>query len=197
MVVYVLAIDNGAGGTIQVPLVTAPLGYPHVQVDDGTGTLIDIPNVPPAAPPVGRFPVDDGQGGTLLIDFTVLQATGEGPGVSFLAYVGSRINDRWRMVQLGDHSLIQFDLFDDDGPIDLNNALLLEVDCRRADRTTLTKTGTSEIPPGGTVESRLVAQLDAGDVQSFGEWLMQAHVILSGGREFRSQVRRVPGEANV
>lgn len=198
MVTYALPVLDENGAQILVPLTTDPLGYPHVFYLDENDQPVHVPNVPPEAPPVGKHPVFDENGVQIgLVAFVVVDATGEGPSVLLDAYLGRRVTDRWRMVQLGDHSRIEFELFDDNGPVDLTGAGVLEVICRRADRSVLTRTATSETPAGGTVPSRVVAQLTTGDVQSFGEWLMQARVVLAGGREFRSAVRRVMVEPNV
>lgn len=197
MTLYALPLLDENGATVLVPAQLGTLGYPHAVFLDELGAPIEIPNVPPEAPPVGKFPMLDELGAQILVPWVPIDAAGEGPVLLLTGYVGRRVSDRWRMVQLGDHSRIEFDLFDDAGPLDLTGAALLEVVCRRADRSTLTRTATAETPPGGTVPNRVVAQLTTGDVQSFGDWLMQAHVILAGGRELRSEVRRVPVLANV
>ena len=197
MPTFGLPVFDELGVKRLVPLVDGSLGYPHVVVLDELGASIEIPNQPPEAPPVGRFPVLDESGAVHLVAFEVVDATGPGVRVRLTAYVGRRVTDRWRAMQLGDHSLLEFDLFDAAGPIDLTGATLLEVQCRRADQTTLTRPGVATTPAGATVPYRLECQLQAGDVQSIGDWLMNAHVILSGGREFRSEVRRVTVAANV
>lgn len=196
MVLYALPVYDENGVKQQILLQDGTLGYPHVIVEDELGNLVEIPNVPPEAPPVGQFPVLDENGDEVLIPFEILAATGPGPALRLLCYVGLRVTDRLRMVQLGDQSRVEFDLIDDAGPIDLTGALLLEGKFRRPDNSLLTITGTSSIPTGGTVPSRLTAQFDSGDVNGFGEWLMQAHVILANGREFHGEVRRVLVESN-
>lgn len=197
MTLYALPLRDENGDTVLVPAQFGSFGYPHAVWLDENGDPIEIPNVPPEAPPVGKFPMLDEFGAQILVPWVPIDASGEGPVLLLAAYVGRSVSDRWRMVQLGDHSRIEFDLFDDAGPLDLTGASLLEVVCRRADRSILTRTATAETPAGGTVPNRVVAQLTTGDVQSFGEWLMQAHVILPGGRELRSEVRRVPVQPNV
>lgn len=194
MVQYALPVINDQGVKILVPLQNGTLGYPHVIMLDDLGNQVELPNVPPEAPPVGRFPVIDALGAVAaLISFEVLNAVGNGPAVLLRAYLGSRITERWRMVQMNDQSRIEFELFDDKGPIDLTGALTLEVKCQRADHSFLTKAASSAEPTTG----KMSAQLDSGDVNGFGEWLMQAHVILAGGREFYSTLRRVNVEPNV
>jgi hypothetical protein len=74
---------------------------------------------------------------------------------------------------------------------------VLEVQCRRADLSTLTRTAVATTPTGGAFPSRVECQLQPGDVQSAGDWLIQARVVLAGGREFKSDVRRVIVAANV
>lgn len=198
MVLYALPIYDENGAKKQLVLQDGTLGYPHAILQDESGNDVEFPNVPPEAPPTGKFPAYDENGNQVLITFDILQATGYGPAVYLKAYVGTKVTERFRMVQLDDESRVEFDLWDADGPIDLTNALTLELECQRADRSLLTKQATAEagqIDPN--VLSLLVAQFDDGDVQSFGDWLMQAHVVLANGREFRSQVRRVPVEPNV
>lgn len=198
MVTYALPVLDVDGSTvILVPLTSDVLGYAHVFYLDENDEVVHVANVPPAPPPLGKHPTYENGQLIGLTAFVPVDASGEGPSLLLDAYVGRRVTERWRMVQLGDHSRIEFELYDDNGPVDLTGALLLEVVCRRADRSVLTRTASMEIPTGGTVPSRVVAQLDTGDVQSFGEWLMQAHVVLSGGHEFRSAVRRVVVEPNV
>lgn len=197
MPTYALPVFDESGVKVLVPLVDGSLGYPHVVVLDESGASVEIPNNPPEAPPVGMFPVFDELGVVHRIAFEVVSATGDGASVRIRAYVGRRVTERWRTMQIGDHTKIEFDLFDAAGPLDLTGTALLEVELRRADGTKITRAAVAVTPTGSTVPSRLECQLQAGDVQSIGDWLAQAHVVWSGGREFRSEVWRLQVAANV
>lgn len=195
MVSYALAVPNAQGGTTYYPLTLGTFGYPHLIVDG-----VEIANEPPESPPVGKLPVLAADGVTVvLVAFVVIDATGDGPLFVLESYLGTTINERWRKMQLNDQSRVGLSMRDANGPVDLTNAILLEVVCRRADRSTLTKAAQSAVAPNSGVNypSMVVAQFDDGDVQSYGEWTLQAHVILANGREFYGEVLRVEVKSNV
>lgn len=178
------------------------LGYEHVVVEDEDGGALALANVPAESPPAGEFPFLDEFGGEHLISYEVVDASGDGPALTLRCYIGSHVTARYRMIQIGDHSLVQFDIFDRDPegverPVDLSTALVLEGKFRRADHSLITRPGIAATPSGSAVANRLAVQLEGGDVNGAGEWLMQARVVLADGREFHGQVRRVVVAANV
>lgn len=197
MPTYGLPVRRANGAKVRVRALDGGLGYEHLRIRDAEGVQWNIASVPAQSPPVGKFPITDASAGEWLLAFEVIAATGDGPALLFRAWMSTRITERTKAMQLGDQPRLVFDMFDDLGPLDLANAQLLEVVCRRADKSEITKPGTASTPSGGAVANRLTAQLDVDEVNSAGDWLIQSHAILEDGREFWSTIRRVAVLHNV
>jgi len=189
---FALGFLDETGATRQAIAQPTTLGYLSLIFLDEAGAPVETANSPGESPPDGESIWQDEFGNVFLVPYSVLGATGVGPLLSLPSFVGTTINKRWRMAQLGDTPLIGFPLRDANGPIDLTGALLLEGHFRRPDHSLLVKNGSAPDPINGQLE----VQLDSGDVNGAGEWLMQAHVVLANGREFSGEVLRVKVELN-
>lgn len=181
---YVLPITLEDGTPVEVPLQLGTLGYPHVILRDEDGNVVEIPNDPPEAPPTGRFRILLEDGSETWLDFAPGGAiiTG-GPLVLLTSRISTTVDFERAMpptLQLGDAAVLAIQL---QGlqPGDLTGATL-EIVLRRGDGSALVK-GASEDP---STANRVLTQLQAADVQSAGEWVAQAKVVLASGAAFKS-----------
>lgn len=187
MVTYVFAYTDETGTRREVPLEDGTLGYPHLVYEDQDGNLVEIPNEPPEAPPVGRFPYLRQDGSAGFVEFEPAGGTvTDGPVVLLRGPITRTIDfsRRLNLAQLGDTLRVAIDLRDDVSVPDLTGATL-EIILKRADGSALVRNATESL----TVPARVECQLQAGDVQSAGPWSAQAHVTYVGGDEYRSRPR--------
>ena len=187
MPTYVLAFLDQTGARVEIPLSNGTLGYPHVVQVDENGATVEIPNDPPEAPPIGRFPYRAENGTILFLDFE--PAGGivlDGPLVLLAGPINRALDfdQRITVAQLGDTPLVAIDLRDDLTVPSLAGATL-EIVFRRGDGSALVRNATES----STVPARVQVQLQIGDVQSAGTWAAQAHVVFADGSEFRSRPR--------
>lgn len=187
MPTYVLAVRDENGLRVEIPLEDGTLGYPHVVLFDENGASVEIENDPPEAPPVGRFPYLDEFDVLRFIDFEPAGGSVvDGPLVLLLAPITRTLDfsRRTNMAQLGDTLLVALDLRDDLTVPNLTGTTL-ELVFRRGDGSALVRSASESL----TVPGRVQAQLQAGDVQSAGDWAVQARVVFPNATEFRSRPR--------
>lgn len=185
---YVLAIYDENGARQEIPLRSDVLGYPHVVLVDENDLEVHVPNVPEAAPPVGRFPAAFLDGSELLIDFEPEGGIVDGGQVVSLVGPVATLLDftpRRNMAQIGDTPRVRIDFRDDADEFTTAGATLLEVVLERPVGGPLVR---NAIAVAGSTTA-IEAQLQVGDIQSAGAWRAQGHAVLAGGAEFRSRSR--------
>lgn len=194
MVVYVLAVYEGATRE-ELALVDDPFGYPHVRLEPSPGVFVDVENVPPEAPPVGRFPVYE-EDGTALAGLVDFEPEGgvvtDGVLIEFDAGLSTFVDlaapGRY-VVQLSDTPKIGLRIVENGAPVDVSTATLKEMIFRRADGSALVRAAafTTAGAQGG-VDGRVHAQMQLGDLQAAGLWRVQARAVMPGGGEYHSRV---------
>lgn len=92
-------------------------------------------------------------------------------------------------IHLGDiGTIIEVTLKDNDLIVNLSGATTKEFYLMKPDKTVLTVNAVFKNPPGDGTDGILQYVTQTGDLDQIGQWKIQAHVIITGQGEWKSDI---------